>query len=143
MAKVPVKKRHHYIPQTYLRHFCDGNERVWVISKDSPDQHFQTKPRAIGLEKYYYSQPTPDGAWDHNTLEDFFSEIEWKWNSIVERWVAEDPANDELESVFEFLSLMRARVPATRDMVELSLADAVMMNMRQLIKKGEIPPPPK
>lgn len=42
----------------------------------------------------------------------------------------------------EFLTLMRVRVPAARDMIELMSADILMNHMRRVDEKGVLPPRP-
>ena len=71
-----IKKRHHYIPKSYLQFFCDNSGRVLVYRKDDPSKAIPLSPDNVGFHKYYYSQPKPDGGKDHNALEDCFSKIE-------------------------------------------------------------------
>jgi hypothetical protein len=90
----------------------------------------------------------PDGGQDNNTLEDFFASIESKWTPLAERLRAGSDATDrfassDFESMFTFLSLMRVRVPATRDMVEISLAEQVKAEVRLLDRLGKLPPKPE
>jgi hypothetical protein len=74
-----VKKRHHFVPKAYLRSFVDARGRVFVYRKDEPVKVLEVDPDATGFERYYYSQPTPEGSFDHNTLEDLFSNLERLW----------------------------------------------------------------
>jgi hypothetical protein len=122
------------------------------IACSPPDHNPQTalpvRPDAIAFEKYYYSQPLPEGGQDNNTLEDYFGTIESKWNPLAERLrtgsnATTDLAISEFESLFTFLGLMRVRVPATRDMVEVSLAEQDKAIVRFLDQKGKLPPKPE
>lgn len=112
------KKRHHYIPKSYLKFFCDDAGRVFVYRKDDPCNAFHLSPDNTGFHKYYYSQPRPDGGTDHNALEDCFSRIEEKWPGIVDRLHRRENVNNSLEDIFQFMALQRARVPASRDATE-------------------------
>jgi Protein of unknown function (DUF4238) len=47
------------------------------------------------------------------------------------------------EALFLFMMLMRVRVPAARDMVEISLAEQVKATARLLDRLGELPPRPE
>jgi hypothetical protein len=67
------KKRHHYIPITYLKNFTDNAGRVFAYRKDEVEPPLYLAPSEIAFERYYYSQPLPDGGRDNNTFEDFFS----------------------------------------------------------------------
>jgi Protein of unknown function (DUF4238) len=70
------KKRHHYIPITYLNNFTDAGGRVFAYRKDAPETPLHLRPSEIAFERYYYSQPLPGGWRDNNSLEDGFSTIE-------------------------------------------------------------------
>jgi len=136
------KKRHHYIPKSYLKFFCDNSGQVLVYRKDDPCKAILLSPDNIGFHKYYYSQPRPDGGKDHNALEDLFSSIEDKWPGIVDRIHRRENVNDSLEEIFQFMGLQRARVPASRDVTEKIHAEDVMAEARQLDAEGKLSPKP-
>jgi Protein of unknown function (DUF4238) len=106
------------------------------------------RPYAIAFEKYYYSQPLPDGGRDNNIFENFFGTIESTWNALAARLCSgaaatTDFTSSEFVDLFTFLILMRVRVPAARDMVEVSLAEQVKATTRLLDQQGKLPPKPK
>jgi hypothetical protein len=137
------KKRHHYIPKSYLKFFCDEAGQVRVYRKDDPGKVIQLSPDNVGFHKYYYSQPRPDGWKDHNALEDCFSSMEDKWPGIVERLHRRENVNDSLEEIFQFMALQRARVPASRDVTERIHAEGVMAVARRLDAEGKLSPKPE
>ncbi|MFT4578866.1 MAG: hypothetical protein ACI9UO_001692 [Nitrospinales bacterium] len=140
------KKRNHYIPIAYLNNFCNEDGGIQVYLKDYPDKSIPPQiPKDIGFEKYYYSQPLPDGERDNNTLEDLFCELEGKWPPIIEQICHQENTqiNDRLEDIFAFMALQRARVPASRDVSEKMLAETVKATLRQLDASGKLPPKPK
>lgn len=143
MSNPPQKKRHHHTPAAYLRGFTDRGGRVFAWRKDAPETTLHVLPEEIGFEKYYYSQPLPDGGRDNNTLEDFFSTVETPWPPLVERLAARKEKSDDFLRLIEFLMLQRVRGPATRDAVELRLAEAVKAEMRLMDAAGELPPRPE
>jgi hypothetical protein len=134
------KKRHHYVPKAYLRSFCDDTGKLLVYRKDEPSRAIALSAENAALQKYYYSQPTPEGGTDHNTLEDFFSKIEEKWPVIVDRLHRRQDVNDSLEDIFQFMALQRVRVPACRDIAERMLSEATKAEVRVLDAAG--PPKP-
>lgn len=136
------KKRHHYVPICYLRPFCNDREMLFVFPQDGDAEPFEIKPENIAFEKYYYSQPLPDGGRDNNAIEDTFSKIEAEWTPLLNRWRSADTTPDKLLSVFEFIMLMRMRVPAMRDAVEAMLAEEVKSTTRVMHKFGQLPPLP-
>jgi hypothetical protein len=118
------KKKHHFIPITYLKHFADDGGRVFAYRKDMPDDAIHTLPENIGYIKYYYSQPLPNGGMDDNRLEDYFSkDVESAWDQIVKTVKEGLSVNPMLEGLFKFIGLLHARVPAARDMVEFIEAE--------------------
>lgn len=137
------KKRHHYVPITYLNGFNDASERIFAYRKDKPQNALHLKPSEIAFERYYYSQPLPDGGRDNNALEDFFSTVESPWPSIVDAMQRRQDVNSLLEPIFRFLTMLRVRVPAARDMVELGLAAYARATMRHLDETGHLPPKPR
>jgi hypothetical protein len=142
------KKRHHFIPITYLEKFTDETGRIFAYRKDEVKPHLYIAPRNIAFIKYYYSQPLPAGGRDNNTLENYFSTIECEWNGLVNRFSARQGSEsnfteDDFISFFTFLGLMRVRVPATRDVVELIRAEEVKATACLLDRQGKLPPKPE
>jgi hypothetical protein len=138
-----TKKRHHYVPIAYLRAFTGTDGRIWAYRKDAPETPLHVQPAAIAFERYYYSQPLEDGGRDHNTIEDFFSKLEGEWPPMVDRLGRGKAAGEDIGILHEFLALMRVRVPAARDMIELSLAEMVKAGARAMDRAGDLPPKPK
>ncbi|WP_454730874.1 MULTISPECIES: DUF4238 domain-containing protein [Cupriavidus] len=137
-----IKKRHHYVPKAYLKAFADAAGRVLVYRKDEPSKVLHVAPDGTGFERYYYSQPTPDGGVDHNLLEDLFSQTEGLWPAVVERLSRGENVNDSLLLIFEFMLLQRVRVPASRDATEARLAAQVHQAMLDMFAEGKLLPPP-
>lgn len=138
-----TKKRHHYVPKAYLKFFCDGNGRVRVYRKDDPDRVVHGSPDQTAFHRYYYSQPRADGDRDHESLENFFSDIEGQWPEIVGRLSRRENVNEQLEVIFNFVALQRVRVPASRDVAEALLAETVVSTLRALDAAGQLPPEPE
>ena len=136
------KKRHHFVPKAYLKAFCNSEGRVLVYRKDEPQKALLLDPNATQFRNYYYSQPKPDGGQDNNTLEDLFSSIESDWPETVVRLAARGNVNDRLSNIFEFISLQRVRVPASRDVAEAIDSHTVKSTLALLLAKGKLPPLP-
>src|SRR3546814_20733456 len=132
-------KRHHFVPKAYLNAFCDQRGRLHVYRKDDPRKVLHVNPDATQFRRYYYSQPTPEGGQDNNTLEAFFSGIEGDWPATVAKLHARENVNDRLENIFEFMALQRDRVPAARDAIEASLAQMVKATMKVNVANGKLP----
>jgi hypothetical protein len=142
MSQQQQTKRHHFVPKAYLKAFCDAKGRLLVYRKDSPSTPLHVAPDATQFRRYYYSQPTPGGGWDNNSLETVFSNVETGWSETVARLGLREDVNDRLENIFMFMALQRARVPAMRDAAEAMMAQAVKDSMQVMLKSGRLPPPP-
>lgn len=136
------KKRHHYVPEAYLRAFCGTDGMVKVYPKEKRAKPFSVSPKGTGVRRYYYSQPTPDGGVDNNRLEDFFSTIEDLWPPLVKRMQRRENVNDALLAIFQFAALQRVRVPASRDVTEAKLATSVKRDLLAMHTAGQLPPIP-
>jgi Protein of unknown function (DUF4238) len=137
------KKRHHYIPITYLEKFADGTGKIFAYRKDEAQKPIHLQPSAIAFERYYYSQPLPEGGRDNNTIEDFFSTLEATWTPLVKRLRSGSDTSSDFEALCNFMGLMRVRVPAARDMVEVFLAEQAKATTRFLDRQGKLPPKPQ
>ncbi|MFZ0267361.1 DUF4238 domain-containing protein [Caulobacter sp.] len=136
-------KKHHYVPQTYLRAFSDATGRLYSYRKDDPGNPHLTHIRNVAAENYYYAQPTPDGGRNLDALEKAFGEIESGWPEIVAILSkGQQLASSNLDTFYQFLGLMRVRGPASRDAIELTMAEQVRSLGRMLEKRGELPPKP-
>jgi hypothetical protein len=142
MADPAQKKRHHYVPIAYLAQFGDPAGRIYTYRKDGPAPPLHVRPGEIAFERYYYSQPLPEGGQDKNRLEDLFSTVETHWPGLVEDLTNGRDVRNRMELLFQFMGLLRVRVPAARDPVELHLARMVRRTAARLVRDGEIPPPP-
>jgi Protein of unknown function (DUF4238) len=136
------KKKHHYVAQTYLKGFCNPEGKVCVYSKDRPTHSWWAAPETVAFEKYYYSQPLPDGGQDNNRLEDFFSSIEDRWPPLVSKIQQRGRCEGGLDQLFLFAMMHRVRVPTARNAAEKMLAESVRMTARHLHDRGKLPPPP-
>lgn len=125
MAPPNDKKKHHYVPIAYLSPFVDQRGQLWIYEKDRARAPFRSRPSQIAFENYYYSQPLTGGGQDNNTLEDLFSTIETDWTPLVKLLADRAPIGDRAAALFNFIALLRVRVPAIRDAIELQLAQSV------------------
>ncbi len=135
-------KRHHFVPKAYLNSFCDEMGRVLVYRKDAPHKPLHQAPDATQFRRYYYSQPTPEGGQDNATLEALFSTVESDWPQTVALLHARGNVNDRLEHIFQFMSLQRVRVPASRDISEAAYAQTMKDSLKVMVARGAVPPPP-
>lgn len=135
-------KRHHYVPEAYLRGFVANDGCVTVFRKESPENPFRASPSNIGLEQYYYAYTKEDDTRDTDSLEQLFSQVESEWPSTVARLAKREVGQDLEEALLSFACLQRARVPALRDAYELMRGDSVGETARLLQRMGKFPEAP-
>lgn len=136
-------KKHHYVPEVYLKHFADEDGFLWVGRKDDPDKPLRMTPGNIAFRKYYYSQIDEEGKRD-NRLENHFGTYETPWPQVVSKLKSKDRLSpEEINILWHFMAVQRARVPAARDAMEGILAHHSMIALRELEEGGELPPPPE
>lgn len=142
-SKGNEKKKHHFIPKAYLRHFVNDDGKLRVYLKDRPEETIWSRPDETAFRNFYYSQPKSGGEWNNNSIEDFFGRYETKWSAFLQ--VIRDGKFDEVdqEFLYEFMAMQVARTPAIRDSIELMLADLVLFEARKLNILGKLPTPPE
>lgn len=108
-------KRHHYVPQFYLRQWCDGAGQLVVYPLDGGPLLRMT-PRNVAVECNLYT-PTPGAADVRDDHEQWFSGWEgmWAkdWPSIFD--LGENPRTRK--DLARFLATLLIRHPAAREMV--------------------------
>jgi hypothetical protein len=85
----------------------------------------------------------PNGGQDNNLIEDFFSTVESNRREILEKCRSRKHLTvQNVTHLFEFVGMMRVRVPAPRDGVEAVLASSVKTVGKIMEDAGKLPPPP-
>jgi hypothetical protein len=105
-------RRHHYLPQFYLRGFGDEEERLWVFDRETVSLRHQGTAN-IALEKDFYTVTTSDGQ-RSDQIEKVLSPVEGDSKRIIDRLDGRVSALEaEDRSILAlFMGLMRNRTPA-------------------------------
>lgn len=124
---MPHPKQHHYVPETYLKNFCADDGTIWVHDKWTGSS-FQSRPKSILKESFYYAQPDHKNKIWNFDIENFFSqEIEASWPATAKLIENGPPRLDELENLYMFLTAQRVRVPNCRKAIEYTLQQHVRL----------------
>ena len=110
-------KRHHFVPVTYLKAFCNSNQKLWIYDKEKiKKEPLEKAPKNEAFIKDYNSIQKPDGTWDHGSLEKTFSKFENAWPSTRKIMVeAQNSKKLEMPDCFlDFMALQCARAPFWR-----------------------------
>lgn len=133
-------RKHHFISVTYMKGFTNEHGRVHVYRSEAPDTPHPMQPSAVGYENYYYSQPLPEGGQENHRLEDLWNSIETVWPETVRALQARRLSPAITFNVQGMQTIMRARVPATRDRIALMLEAKLRSECKVLEEIGALPP---
>jgi len=116
-----LPKRHHYIPQFYLKGFSSDEEHLFVLDKQASQEkrfRFQTI-NSVAFQKHLYTYQTKSRK--KETLEDLFSQIEGRAAAIIKKVEQEQDISDQERNDFSlFLSFLWIRVPYSKKEFERS-----------------------
>lgn len=92
MAKQQKKKRNHWVPQSYLRHFAADSDRrkVWVLKREGNDEPELKPIKKVATEFYLYAPRGPNGR-DYS-FEDKLASLEQMfggpfWESVTAGYI--------------------------------------------------------
>jgi hypothetical protein len=110
-----VKKRHHFIPQFYLRKFATLNPKEAICTSDMVTGECRASAaNATAYETHCYSVTLPDGS-RTDELENWISEVESKAAPILEKLIAGDRISEQEKADFAaFMALMVVRADSWR-----------------------------
>lgn len=132
--------RHHFISAVYMNGFADDRGRVQVYRCEAPEDPHPMKPRAIGFERDYYSQRLSEGDQENHRFEDLWNTIETVWPETVQALAARRLTPAISFNVLGMATIMRARVPATRDRRALMLEAKLRAEHKIAEEIGALPP---
>ena len=133
------RKRHHFVPVTYLRGWAGTGGKLHAYVSDRPDRPLHVRPEEIGFEKYYYSHTREDGSRDNDSFEELFGTIEARWPLVRNALDTGLLGPEALHSLYSMLTLMRTRVPAARDYNEALMALETRTSLKVFAERGKLP----
>ncbi len=124
-------KRHHYVPQTYLRGFAD-NEKVWVYDK-LENKYYSPSLENVAVISNYYSL-VYEGE-KNNDIERYFAQMESDIKPIIEKIEnKERPTQLEKDKLALFIAYQFVRVPSYENQNRDS-----MNQLMEIMKEWDIP----
>src|SRR4030067_1134734 len=108
MAIQPDPKRHHYIPQFFLKGFSEDGKKLWVFDREKKEFRQESILRTAFQNKFYTYQVKGK----EENLEGVFSQVESLAKPILEKVTGgEEINNQEKADLAMFLAIMWVRVP--------------------------------
>lgn len=114
----PRKRRHHYVPQSYLNGFETekGSSQVWVLPK-SEKKPYRSSVVNAAVERDYYAHES--GELDADFVEDSFAEIEDAAKPVIKKIsLGEVPNPEDRENLSALMAAQIVRVPSYRRGIE-------------------------
>ena len=133
------KRRHHYIPQFYLKGFTDADpsdpyDKLYVYSKDRIESYgdvMYLAPKDIGYEKDGYTLRLSDGTTDSEIIENKFAEMDNIAALLLKKILNGQRLNEEESNCFtwNFLTTMSMRTPVAREQCK-TIANILKINLK-------------
>lgn len=107
-------RKHHYIPQSYLKGFQYGNKKtpqIVVYLKDKPSKSYISAIKDTACEKDFHLIKEEDG-YDRSSVEELLSSIENETIQNIRKVIEKKQINDEEKFILAItILLMKTRVP--------------------------------
>lgn len=133
-------KRHHFVSVTYMNGFVDAIGRVHAYRTDEPAKPLYVPPTSIGYEKFYYSQPLPDGTRENHRYEDLWNTVESVWPETMRAVLSHRVSPAVSFNLLGMATVMSTRVPAARERNEMLLATRLRAEAQAAEELGLLPP---
>ncbi len=110
IKKIPIPKRHHFVPKFYLNNFCNKSRFLWIYDCNKKELRQQT-PKNTAVQTHYYSFIGLDKK-RHSEVEAYLAGIEGDTKSIIDKINNKKMISlDEKLILTAFISLLHSRVP--------------------------------
>lgn len=136
-------RKHHFVPQFYLRRFTDNDEKICVIEKAQSPRDWSTSTENTGAKRDYHTLDWIDREPDTEHIEKNLATIEGNQNVLLKS-ILENPKSyvNRKKELSSFIALMHLRVPEHRDFIERMLSESVVAVIRKLLRDGKLPEMP-
>jgi hypothetical protein len=134
-------RKHHYLPQFYLRGFSLDGRGLHQIEKLT-GRHYPCQIKDAAAVKDFHALDQ-EGVEDPHALEKHLAAVEDKFARHLAVFLSEGVANEMArQSTVQLLSLLRLRVPAFKEYVEASHLSVVRETAAQMERQGRFQPVP-
>jgi len=132
----PKRKRHHYLPEFYLKYFIlPGEKGIWVYDKDGGEPRYQ-QPVNTGVEGHLYSIINEDGEKDDFIETQFLGPLDGAVKPVLDRWGLPDAeiTVEDIPLVGEFMASLWGRAPRQIEQIREYGKILAVKNARDLAK---------
>lgn len=135
-------RKHHFIPQFYLRGFSLNGGHLYQIDRHSGNCHGVSISDAAAMRDFHTLDSIGNG--DAYEFERKLAHLESKQALDLANILREGIENEEnIINAIQFLNIMRMRVPAIKEIIENSLIGQVKASYALLKRAGKLPQKPE
>ncbi|MFQ5961837.1 MAG: DUF4238 domain-containing protein [Candidatus Methylomirabilales bacterium] len=135
-------RKHHYLPQFYLRGFSANGRSIYQIEKPG-GRAYVSSIRDTAAIRDYHELDSP-GFEDPNAVEKRLAQVEAQLAEGLARVVQGGiPTPETHSSLMQLVALLRVRVPAFKAHIDTFLQNVVRSMGLMMERKGQVPPIPK
>lgn len=141
MAQQPQPRKHHYLPQFYLRGFTTDGQSLYQVSK-ATGKSFGVRIKDTAAIRDFH-EIDGDGVDDRHALEKELAKVEGELAPhLLDLLNGGFQSPDTRQYVLQLLAMLRLRVPAVKAHLQRTKASAVHSQLKLLEKNGKLPAPP-
>lgn len=134
-------RKHHFLPQFYLRGFSIDRRGIYQIEKRTAKFYGCQIKDTAAIKDFH--ELDHEGVEDPNALEKSLAQIEGEFANHLTTFLAGGLINEDARLyTIQLLSLLRMRVPALKRHIEASYPSTIRKVAEFLEKDGEFPAPP-
>lgn len=134
-------RKHHFLPQFYLRGFSEDQTSLYQIRKKTGDSVGCRIKDLAAIRDFH--EIDADGIEDPHALEKELAAVEGQMSIFLAELLRDGLGNGRaLVETIGFVSLLRMRVPAIKRHIEESLGETVRTAAEIMECQGKLPPPP-
>lgn len=136
-----VPRKHHFLPQFYLRGFSEDRRALNQIEKKTA-RHYPTQIKDAAAIRDFHELDFA-GVEDPNGLEKRLASVEGDLATYLEAFLLNGPADARaLHHVLQLLALLRFRVPAVKSHIARSYPLMIRKVAEAMERSGQLPPVP-
>ncbi len=135
-------RKHHYLPQFYLRVFSANGRSIYQIEKHG-GRAYVSAIRDTAAIRDYHELDSP-GFEDPNAVEKRLAQVEAQLAEGLAHVLQDGIATPETHArLIQLVALLRVRVPAFKAHIDASMRNVVRSVELMMERKGQLPPAPK
>lgn len=138
---MPQPRKHHYLPQFYLRGFSSDRRTIFQIEK-ATGKHYRAQIKDTAAIRDFHEIDN-GSAEDSYSLEKSLALYESELSEALQLFLAEGISHSiALSKVIRLLSMLRMRVPAIKQYIDQSLSSNIRAAAKMMESSGKLPKPP-